>query len=31
LFVKQDYEYSERKTEKGGERKCGIRKIERRI
>jgi hypothetical protein len=29
--VKQDYEYSERKTEKEGERKYGIRKIERRI
>jgi hypothetical protein len=30
--VKQDYEYSERKTEKkGGERKCEIRWIERRI
>ena len=29
--MKQDYEYSERKTEKRGERKCGIRKIEKDI
>jgi hypothetical protein len=29
--VKQDYEYSKRKTEKEEREKCGIRKIERRI